>query len=1352
MIIPDERPQQLAPSVDADPLMVRATLDAMDEDEKQRRKKELAKTEAEAARMHVLEQEARLEAINRQLTSDVDTVPVLGDMAAMAKPEMEPLRRVPGLNEPGAFEIRGYLDVDGNATPEGELFLELQDSGIYDENGNLTTKGRAFSLNPEDALDPQNLDLFAIRDESGLEDDENMTFGGAIAGVGGYLWDALKGGAKAAWHAQTGGLFTTEAETDLRINAMLMGGVKAPAQLGAGVFRAAEKLWLDPEEDRTAYYASKQDYKRSLRDIQAMDEAEFVGGLVGSAEVLTDMEKARQARIAEIGPERAAQIEREAEAFGSLVLDPSNAASFGAGFFVNSATKAPTLFAKLSQTVEKAAVLKTQTAAAQTALAAAESTFARSAKIAELAASQADNLASIGDNASAEAVRQMSNRYGAKAFAAKSTSDRLAAEVAQSTAQLDKMATKAGMAQAALFTVETARQLKAVPFQAVAAITENVGNMLIRADEGISGVLSAMNISKDSQKLLKWFGAGVGVTVNPALAAIPGVLAAGPVLKGVSNLSRIIGKETLAARGSLPFWRRVSQNSAAGPLAKGTAHLFDEMTLGGKVFAPVRATKAIAKGTAAAAPMDVAFEVLASGGEMDANTLKRGLAESLVFGGSGALAGSVVRGSLQQKRAQMAGDEINFRANLPDAQKAAFNRMGRGARQTMATFAAMNPSLNIRLTEEGSSVYHRDINTATINVNQSDWLKPLIAHEVNHYIAARAQMEPGIAALVVGLDGVAGLMRKADGTLDPTYKAAMDAYNDRMAAQGAKALSPEEFAVEYFNESTVDELVGMVESGEYQRMGRRTDTERVMREIAASFVSKTPIIRDLAVKLGAAFDKGGNMVQGNGLLAGGVRELPGAKKLLRQMLKKSAGRVETPMDTRVTEKGASREKGIPLPKDMVRDTMADSLFSLFETDKDGNVLRDKDGDPIPLSRATDAKRQLAGRILIDMQEARIRAGEQLPVGGLTFDEESGNWKGTHLDPSQIKALEDSGIFNERQLATLRGMNQSAKKRDGSTWAMIYQQSLVKGKNGKVRYEGVAPTFREVVPVEVVITQAGNILIQTMSVTQLVENIRERAGTKLGKKLYNGDQKAIREDIENVLALHRQGKRTDAYFAEKYGEGDGPSHKNFVNTLFGLMTKAQQDINPLFNEEGIKYSSNVFKSRRLDRINHTAKLVGRPALPFGYTEVKENWFPLGIPGEAQARTESALSQKGYTFHRGKDPATSRDIVQFSDDPSRITSYGANQYAIRKQDLPIVPDYVKKFANEYYGQDVSAEIEPRDIVESAGVWDDRQFVSDLWQQFESRFDREGIIGFQTPDGAVLFPGIGEEQGIVKVEDEP
>ena len=1196
----------LAPSVTQDPLAMRQNAQAADDDEKEALRKELSKMEAETAAMHVAEQQARIEAINAQLTSDIDTVPVMGDMAAMMKPDMQPIKGVPRLDESDAFEIRGYLDAEGNATPDGELFLELQDSGIFDEYGELTPKGKAFAMAPEESVDAP-LELYKIRAKAGLEDTEDITFGGALASVGTYLADSIKGAGRALFSLD-------DDEAELASGAAMVGAVKAQATLGAGVKRASEKIWLDSVEDEDAYYLSHQEFKRGVRDVTEMTEAEFVGGLMGSAEVISEIEAARQARIAQIGPEKAARIEKEAEAFGGLFLDPSNALSFGAGFFASKAAQGPTLFAKLSQTVEKAAVLQTQAAAAKTTLVAAESTFKASSRMAELATKQADRLASIGDDVAAQNLRNMANRQGARAFAARTTADRLAIEVASKTKAVEAIAMKAGGAEVITRTMQAVQQAKAIPFEQVARLTDFVGNSLIKLDEGLSNTIARIGMSRESQKMLKYMTASAGLATNPALALIPATLAAGPTLKGVANLSRIIGKEALQARGTIPFWRRVSQNSASGPLARSVSHLVDELTLGGKALAPIRGARNVAKGTAVALPMDLGFEVLAAGGELDGNTFKQALAESLVFGGTGAAFGAVVRGNLDQKRRQQMGDEINFRSTLEDTQKARFMTLGQGARRTIGTFSAMYPSLNFQLTDNGASSYSRETNTATINVKQSDWIKPLVAHEVNHYIAARAQMEDGITALLVGPEGVGGLLRGRDGTLDANFKAAMDAYNARVRRDGNPALTPEQFAVEYFNEATVDDLVGMVDSGEMQTMAARTDTERVFRDIVGSLISKTPILGDLFVKLGGAYDKGGNMVQGNGLLAGGVRELPGAKKLLREMVAKQAGRRNLEIDPSITEKGAAKEKGIVIPKEMVKDgPFAESMISQFQFDENGKPLRDKDGDPLPIDRATEIKREMAGKIIIELQVERIKRGEQMPEGTLELQED-GDWVGQSLDDAQLKALAESGIFNAEQIRTLGLLNADAGLRKGSTFAMVYQPALARDKKGKVKYAAIAPTFREVVPVQVKITAAGNILIQTMSVTQLMENIRERSKTKLGKKLYNGDQTAMLRDVEAMLALHKKKKETLPYFKEKYGDDVGETYRNFLNTLFGLMTKDQHKLNPMFETEGVKYSSNVFKSRRLDRINHTARLVGRPALPFGYDQVKVNLFPVGVPVE------------------------------------------------------------------------------------------------------------------------------------------
>lgn len=1115
------------------------------------------------------------------------------------------------LDRPEAWEARGYFDASGEPTSLGEDYLTLEESGLMDGRGMLTPKGRAFAMDAETAEDPENINDFIIREQAGLNDAEEIGFGSAVSAAGGFLMDALRSGTKGYTHLVFGRFSPySEAEAGLARDAALMGGVKSGAQTGAALNRLAAKIWLDPGEDEFAYYASKQEFRRNTREIEEMTAADFVGGLLGSAEVISEKEAAREQWIAELGPEKAAEIERQADAFGKLVLDLSSPASFGAGFFASKAAQGPTLFAKLGATVEKAALAKATSTAAKTAAINANATMTRAARVAEMATQQADNLASIGDDAAAAMARQQAARMTAKADSLAPTVEALTKEAAERLALAEKLTAKAGGPQAILAAVQAAKQARAIPFQAVGATADFVGNILTKADEGLKSLAGKLGVSKEGSDIIKYAALGTGLAASPAVATVAGALAAGPLMKQIGNMSRIIGKETLQARGSIPFWRRVSQASGATPLTRATAHLLDEASLGMKIL-PTRTAAGVAKGAVAAVPVDIAFEILAEGGDIDANTLKRALAESLIFGGTGGAAGAIVTGSRMQKQRQQMGDEINFRNTLTDTQANTFRQMGTGARRVLSTYAANFPSLNVELTEAGGSSYDPKTLTATINVKQSDWIKPLVAHEVNHYLIDRAQMTGGITALLLGTEGTGGFLRSGDGTLDPRFAAAMTKYNDRKAAQGQQALTPEEFAVEYFNETTVDDMVGMAESGELSKIGAMTDVERFMRDVSQSLIDKTPIIRDLAMKLGGAKDKGGNLVQGNGLLADGVRELPGAKKLLRQMLRKEAGRQSGAID------GESQitERGIKVPKEIAKGAFADTMISQFQYDDNGNAIRDANGDPLMIDRRTEMKRATAGLTLIEMQEEKIRAGEQMPEGSLQ-KQENGDWVGEFLTPEQIRALETGGVFNSKQLTMFRMLNQAAKGKSGETFSMVYQPALARGKGGKVSYEAIAPTFREVVPVAVKITKAGNIIIETMSVTQLMENIRTRADSKMGKRLYNGNAVEILRDVEAVLGLHKKGLRTDTYFAEKYGEGAGPEYKKFANLGFGLMTKAQQDINPLFNSENISAKTNVFKSRRLDRINQTAKLQGRPALPFGYTQVKENWFPLGMPEESQ----------------------------------------------------------------------------------------------------------------------------------------
>jgi hypothetical protein len=62
----------------------------------------------------------------------------------------------------------------------------------------------------------------------------------------------------------------------------------------------------------------------------------------------------------------------------------------------------------------------------------------------------------------------------------------------------------------------------------------------------------------------------------------------------------------------------------------------------------------------------------------------------------------------------------------------------------------------------------------------------------------------------------------------------------------------------------------------------------------------------------------------------------------------------------------------------------------------------------------------------------------------------------------------------------------------------------------------------------------------------------------------------------------------------------------------------------------------------------------------------------------------------------------------------------------------------FTAEFYGVDLDEAaglINPSDIVDSACAWDDAQFVSDVWQRFES-------VGYRTADGAVVLDNTAVE----------
>lgn len=108
------------------------------------------------------------------------------------------------------------------------------------------------------------------------------------------------------------------------------------------------------------------------------------------------------------------------------------------------------------------------------------------------------------------------------------------------------------------------------------------------------------------------------------------------------------------------------------------------------------------------------------------------------------------------------------------------------------------------------------------------------------------------------------------------------------------------------------------------------------------------------------------------------------------------------------------------------------------------------------------------------------------------------------------------------------------------------------------------------------------------------------------------------------------------------------------------------------------------------------------------------------------------------HRRHDDQLSitQDVILFADDDSN-DNYGQHIWVL-VTNLPAVTEDLILFAAEYYGcerDEAENLVNPKNIVCSAGAWDDRQFVSDLWQAMECG-DISEQPGFRTHNGAVVI----------------
>jgi hypothetical protein len=709
----------------------------------------------------------------------------------------------------------------------------------------------------------------------------------------------------------------------------------------------------------------------------------------------------------------------------------------------------------------------------------------------------------------------------------------------------------------------------------------------------------------------------VGLAGNPiigALGAGAAALKTGRVLSNYGKLFRYVGKEMENVRGQIPFWKRVAAHTAPGSLGRGFAHTFNMLDLGGVTSDTLRRT---GRGIAAAAPTDLMFEYLSDGADMRPETMYQAAAESLVIGGSFAAAGGAFMGTKKRMRELSIGDELNFRRNLTDTrQKALFEAIPAGTRRAISTYAIANPTLNYTFKDSGASRYDTNTNTAFINVNSTNPIKALVAHETLHHTVAQNNMEHGISALFLGdtkNNTVGGLFRSRDGKLDPNFGAFRDGYYKRLGVEGMSnaerdAIYPlDKIAVEYFIEKHADQYAAMAESGELGAVASSGAARRKLGSILETVLPRIPVLKDLHFKSGGMIDQNGAWVTGNGILdAEGVKRDPITSKMFRDMNRRSAGLVPGQFDPLMSDKPDSGAPILLNPSDSID---AELLHPLVQVD-DANKPIMKDGKPVALDRATELSRALAGLTAVEVMR-RKRAENYAPEKGEAHVDDEGQFQPGWLSNDVLTEMFAKNKYNPEQKRIIREMNKLIRKGAGDRVVMINFPATTRNKAGKVVYKPQGATLRDTVPVAVTISKDGNLLFGLMSVTKLHENIQKRSQDRRGKKLYGGNVDLILRDTQAMMDYHKQGLDSIEFFKQKYGAVEADERKKFINTMFGLLNQKEQAVlNPMLLEDGIKSKDNVYRTYRADRVSKAVPMAPEEyaAMPFSYEAVSQVRMP------------------------------------------------------------------------------------------------------------------------------------------------
>ncbi len=1104
---------------------------------------------------------------------------------------------IPEFNTEEGLKVRGIFDDKGEATPFGEDYLMLEDEGFF-KDGRITQKGVAFTTPTEDLLptskmdagtmldfnDPENLEKFSlwqIREKAGLNkkpEDE----GNAILNI----FKGVNEMRKSIGVAISPPSYTKEQEETIRSGGIMdaLGEIVSPkggytkeqriaalAKAGEGAAETAVT-----SSGKLGTFLDKNIINPARKALGATDEQIEADNLAGKFlvdtrdalyedvtaektwDALTSTTQAVEMRAKaledytrQLGPvegaKKMAEVDRGAYATGGMVTDVPGmavtAATFGAG----------KLFS-LGKTMKAAEALKNAGAANTnlTKLGTAATLIGKNIDEATASASifqkQLDDALLVGNKEAADF--------------AKSQLDEVTATIGRSQTRLglvnDGIKLNESVIQNASTKIDdinapsmVGRKITSGAVKKVGDAADVLGNGVAKVNKKIRALERGLGIGRLPYLLhaasAATLGSGYGI-YGAASAARLGLLAAEPLLKKAAGFANIVGDEMLQLTNSSPFWRRVAANEDAGRMTKAFGGLMDYTT-------PItRGVVGAAKGTAQALPAMTLYEAINSQG-LDENAMERAGAGAVVFGSLGRVIGS------RNNWNQVKNNEFyNFRNKVKATNPEGFQQFEavpyRDVKQFASSIDAAYPGMfdSWNFVKDGNSKFDPVNKQATINYNdRAGIVKAAAAHEALHGIQFKHQSDGAVASLMLGDETRKGLVRNTDGSLDPEFKQFWDEYNSRLDAQGLPKIDINDAAIEYFTDNGAQTLFEDVLGGSVYKASQKTPLRRSIESVFKSTMAATPIVKNLHFKLGGATDNLGRMVDGSGLLAKGMKELPEVKAMIRNMYRESAG----------------------LPKQATKP----------------QIIKD--------APSQDPKHYKGGEIIRKANEEAVQSGTPLPDNVLNPDA-NGNGFG-YLTDVAIKRLEESGVIAEGDFAGVIAIN-SAMGTPSSY--LLTNKPIEQGRS--VQVEGI--TSNNIVPINWELKN-GRLYLVGMDMVQLKLNIAKAAKSSIAKKL--GMKYAdILNDIDNSALLHAKNQTTDAYFKSKDPK-NWEKRKNFINSVQGLLTESQKKINPLFDKRNLNKTSGIYRTFAWDRLGDKIQMTGEVAVPYGqnsYYSLRDNLMP------------------------------------------------------------------------------------------------------------------------------------------------